>query len=871
MQLFRKIAFYVFVAASLGFAVWGYLKLRENKEPKANITEHIPANSACIIETSNVHELITQLTRQNLIWKSLMSNQGLLGTQQVISCLDSLVNTNADIKEVIADNKLYWSFVPNNKSYNNILEFKLKEKSNEAALIDFFDANFKKDNSVSLYEAYSLAINKQNWQIGYKNGIVYVSPNAALIEQCISLKKEESIEKVKAYKELLKMSGTQNTQVYINPRYTDLFDTSLFTEQTFFNAEIQLNAITLNGYMVPGSLSFFNLLRNQEERSIRQLEHLPNNPISLKAIAVSDAKLFYARLEAVQPAAVKEKNDLAWSLLNDSALYDLRGEWLENIDKEIVCGHYVVETNTCSITTLKVTDVEKAQQHLRYVSDSVSSSEMPVYRINEQHQQLFSFFDPTHLNRFVCIQNESLFFFSDEKALSYFIQCLSGSAVLGKNTAFMDYANDNLFQECNYLYYENVEQVKQYKLKSLLNSVELVQTDKAVSHISLSGKNYQDHFQVRINISHAIESSYESNASSNTLWEFAADSSIISPVSLFTNHLTQENELCFQDNANNFYLIGCTGALLWKKDIGEPVLSPVYTVDIFKNGKFQLLFNTENYLHLIDRNGNYVQGYPVKLPAKITSNITLLDYAHTKDYRLYFACADKKIYNYTLYGIKTEGFVPLKTNAVVKMPIQYVKIGLSDYLITADVAGNIYVFSRKGEGRIDFKNKVTEELDNFYVIAGNNLDNTKLIYVDDKNNLLDKISLADKKEAIKIGDELKGFKTDFALVDDDTQMDALVYGDGAVYAYDLFSGKLLESFNDQAVYEDAQVANTTDHQYILAFDKAGQKIDVISTDGKVQSTIQGATQKPLTSTLYKNGKAYLLIVRGNKVSCQELN
>ena len=79
------------------------------------------------------------------------------------------------------------------------------------------------------------------------------------------------------------------------------------------------------------------------------------------------------------------------------------------------------------------------------------------------------------------------------------------------------------------------------------------------------------------------------------------------------------------------------------------------------------------------------------------------------------------------------------------------------------------------------------------------------------------------------------------------------------------------SFNEQAVYEHAQVVNTTGNEYILAFDRAGQKINVIAMDGKVQSTIQNATQKPLVSNLYKNGKSYILIVSGNKVSCQELN
>jgi hypothetical protein len=318
------------------------------------------------------------------------------------------------------------------------------------------------------------------------------------------------------------------------------------------------------------------------------------------------------------------------------------------------------------------------------------------------------------------------------------------------------------------------------------------------------------------------------------------------------------------------YLINSTGNLIWKKKISETIQSAIYTVDIFKNGKLQMLFNTENYLYLLDRNGNYVQGFPVKLPAKITSDLTLLDYENNKDYRLFVACADKHIYNFSLYGIRTEGFVPVKTDAEVILPISYVKVGASDYLITADVSGKIYVFSRKGLGRIDFKNKTIEGLDHLKVLAGSNLDNTRLIYVDDKNDLLNKISLTDKKEALKIGDDLNGFKTSFALINDDEQSDFFAYGNGAFYAYDLFTSKLLEYFNEPAVYINVQLIHASDQDLILAYDKGGEKVDVVNTAGKLSVTFQGATQKPMASDLYKNGKTYVLLVNGNKVSCQEL-
>ncbi|MGZ5190059.1 MAG: hypothetical protein ACXWCZ_03510, partial [Flavisolibacter sp.] len=173
-------------------------------------------------------------------------------------------------------------------------------------------------------------------------------------------------------------------------------------------------------------------------------------------------------------------------------------------------------------------------------------------------------------------------------------------------------------------------------------------------------------------------------------------------------------------------------------------------------------------------------------------------------------------------------------------------------------------------GRIDFKNKVIEHLDHLLVLPGNNLDNTKLVYVDDRNNLLNKITLTDKKEALKISDELNGFKTSFGLLNDDAQVDLLIYGNGALFAYDLFTGKLLEYVNELADFNDAQLIQTSDHDLILAYDRNGDKIDVISTSGKLSLSIPDVTQKPMACELYKNGKTYVLLTNGNMISCREL-
>lgn len=870
VYLVKKIGFYLFILASIALAIWGYFRLKESKEPNASVLEHIPGNAMCVIETKACSELISQLTRQNLIWNSLLSNESITVAQNGISYLDSLVNSSPEIAEVISNNSVYWTFIKEEKSTEHLILFKVKEKNNESLFIDFFNKVFLKDGSISSFDAFYFTNNKQKWLICYKDGIVYLSSDLSVLQDCLELKKNESLANNKAYTDLLKINGEQNSQVYFNHSLTNLLSKNLFTQQSLFGIDVQLNEITLTGYSNPDSLSLFNSIKNQSSESISGFEHFPNNPVVMQGVTLSDANLFYKTVGKCYSKDILEKNEKAWKLLNDSALYNIKTESLENIDKEIVSTTYVLENITSQILSVKVKDVEKSAQLLKFMSDSIlSQTEFKVYKLNKKFAHLFSFTKSDFNNEYACLSENHLLLFSNQAVLNYFQQSTSGSQVLGKNIAFMNYANDNLLLECNYFYYENSELMKANNLNSIINSEELWMSENATSQLSLTAKNYKNAIQVRINARHAQQKT-DADSSSNALWTFATDSLINTSVHAFVNHLTQESELCFQDKENLLYLINSTGNLIWKKKISETIQSDIYTVDIFKNGKLQLLFNTTNYLHLIDRNGNYVQGFPVKLPARVTSNLTLLDYEGNKDYRLFLACADKRIYNFSLYGIKTEGFIPVKTETEVTLPISYVHVGASDYLITADVSGKIYAFSRKGEGRIDFNNRTIANLNNLYVLGGNNLDNTKLIYVDDKDNLMNKISLSDKKEALKIGDELSGFKTSFALVNDDSQSDALIYGNGALYAYDLFTSKLVEYFNELAVYANVQIVHTSDHDWIVAYDKTGQKTDIINTDGKLAVSLPNVTQKPFACNLYKNGKMYLLLVNGNKVSCQEL-
>lgn len=513
----------MFVVVAIVAAVWGYLRLKESKEPKGLVVEHIPANVTCVIETKKCSELISQLTRQNLIWNSLLSNTSMQVAQNGIRFLDSLVNSSPEITEVISGNSVFWTFYKKEKVTEHVILFKVKEKNNAELFEEFFAKVFLKDQTVSSFDAYYFTNNKQKWLVCYKDGIVYVSSDLGALQSCIELNKTESLAANKTYTDLVKENGEQHTQVYFNHARSPLFSRTLFTKQSLFSVDVQLSEITLTGFSDEDSLSLFNAVKNQQAESISAFESLPDNPDIIQAVTLSDVALFYQTIEKQQSEKVNETNAAAWKTLNDSALYNIYNESIENIDREIVSATYVLENVTGQILSLRIKEPEKTETLLKLMSDSVlNSTALKAYKLNPKFTQLFSFINTDIKNAYACLNENNLVLFSGKLFLDYYLQSAANSQLLGKNRAFMDYANDNLSLECNYLYYENAELIKLHNLNSIINSEEIWMSENPMARLSLTGKNYKNNIQVRINASHAPPKT-DANNSSAALWAFTAD------------------------------------------------------------------------------------------------------------------------------------------------------------------------------------------------------------------------------------------------------------------------------------------------------------------------------------------------------------
>jgi hypothetical protein len=190
------------------------------------------------------------------------------------------------------------------------------------------------------------------------------------------------------------------------------------------------------------------------------------------------------------------------------------------------------------------------------------------------------------------------------------------------------------------------------------------------------------------------------------------------------------------DCAANMYLIDKDGSLLWKEQLKEKPLSDVFAIDYFKNGKTEYMFNTPSYIYCLDKEGKNVEDFPKHLSEISTGPMNVVDYANDKDYRLIIPCRNK-IVNYTKNGSENKGWTVVTTKNIIIRKITPLKFNGTDYLVTADKDGNIYITDRKGSEKIKLKSAVKAAIyTEFYAVKAAKNTKASILTTDETGTLV---------------------------------------------------------------------------------------------------------------------------------------
>ena len=172
------------------------------------------------------------------------------------------------------------------------------------------------------------------------------------------------------------------------------------------------------------------------------------------------------------------------------------------------------------------------------------------------------------------------------------------------------------------------------------------------------------------------------------------------------NHRTNQQEIVVQDQNNVLYLISTDGKVLWTKQLEGRIQGPIQQVDIFKNGRLQLAFCTNNQFMILDRNGEDVPPFKIDFEGGNLNPLAIFDYEGKKDYR-FVITQGRKVYMYNNQAKIVSGFKFTEASSNILDAPKHFRVANRDYLVFKLEDNTLKILHRTGTDRI----KVTEKID----------------------------------------------------------------------------------------------------------------------------------------------------------------
>lgn len=731
--------------------------------------------------------------------------------------------------------------------------------------------------------------NKANLSVAFEEGLVILSSSPILLENSVlQLKRRIPLNEKPEFKRLFKTADKAiDANLFVNysefGHFLDVFSSSEKTESLrhfgdWMEVDLNLNdkGLMFNGFSLlkDSSATFLSNLKNLSPGKMNVASVVPDNAAYFSFLGFEDFKEYHnnfkEHLQQKQELYQFEKNISNINKNNDIDIAEDLYAWIGNEFCFFMTQgeHENPMQNAC--VAIHSNNVELSLEKLHKIGskhdankDTISFMNYPIHNlglVNFLPLTLGDFFKGVKHTHYVVLQ-DYIVFGNDVGNLKNVINSYLRGKTLIKNIDFNQFY-ENFKEESSYFVYLNPKRAKNFwsyfldeKTAKLFNDHQEFLNDfeaigfQSIAHDNLFYTNAYSNYKV-IKNDQAI-----------SLIECVLDTSYSRKPWLVKNHYTQENELLLQDDNNQLYLINNVGKILWRKQLDQKIVGDIHLIDRYKNKKYQYLFGTGNELYLIDRNGNKVDGFPLKLKHKQTLGISVLDYDKNRNYRILVPCGNK-IITYAADGKQVKGWKFNNAKGQLSSSPSLLQVGKKDYVIFSDNQGNVYATNRKGNTRIEINSQLPKNRSSYEILIKNNLKNSGVLTTD-TNGIVYFLKLSDEIETITT----RAFSKfhDFSLdhLASPSVPDVLYYDEHEIYAYklsknNLFSIKDLDytpSFGVQAhtLDDDGNYIITTtsrENNQVFAYDSNGELLENFPME---------ANSDVLVEDLNKDGQKELII------------
>ena len=433
--------------------------------------------------------------------------------------------------------------------------------------------------------------------------------------------------------------------------------------------DIYLSGITKITDSIKGKIS---ILKNIDASKIKTDKIIPNSFLSFLTFTINDSERFIFNFKDYL-----KTNDLSTESLNFNSL---------NIVNEI---SFVEDQEKFVILNLINKDQVDSYFDFEKFDDTYNISKIVS---DEDLKIFFKSIDNEIFGEYSVLLGDQLIITKSLSQLKKIINSQNINDNLGSNNEYLSF-REQKSDNYSFLWVGNNRSIN----SNLIDN-------EVYPFRSYSGKVNQDVALLEFNLSKAEPT----NTNEDVFTEFFVtfDQEIISDPIWLKNHLNNGFDIAFQDSENYLIYLSNKGALNWKKKLSGKIIGDIKQVDVYKNGRQQMVFRTAKSLYLLDRNGNEVKQLSFPINSNLINNpISIFDYEKNRNYRVLIT-EDNLIKMYDSNGNIVSGFKPPPfDSSIINSPV-HIRIDSKDYIVVQLENGNLKILDRRGRDRIIVNNKI---------------------------------------------------------------------------------------------------------------------------------------------------------------------
>lgn len=780
----------------------------------------IPVRTPLIVEVPKLKSFLEQVDADSPLTTELKQVEDLKSFYTDISSLKEQFETSDILRKTLAGKSALIAF--NSEGKNNIgclFASSLNDKKEKASLLNYFNQLAGQGGKLSERnyddeKIYQLKTGEGTFHFAFKEGILLFSRYALFVEEAIRQISAENLMDDQQLTELYKtVSTSSDFNIYLNherfpafvnkavPRafrkQVQLF--ASFADWSELDVTIKESELLLNGFSFSNDSNnnYLNIFRRQKAERTELTEVLSANTSLFINLALENLELFNTDYE---------------DYLKKQGLYYNRETKLKNIERyskvpftklfaeiaqnEFAIAFGTVTQNTPTANRFFIAEVKGqslAKEKLIPILERYAKAKKTTLQERQSNYQIlndrsftiyqFPFIDLPELlfgqafsgieSHFLCFYDNYLIFADNSAALKSYIHDLVLSETLENDIQFQRF-NEQQVNRSSFYFYLNFSKAfylaPYYLNENIAKGLE--ENEQAMRKFHALGWQFSSNSG---NFLNSVYLKYDPvlKEEPQTVWQSKLDSTVAVKPQLVINHNDKANkEVIIQDNKNNLYLINKEGVTLWKVKLPGKIISEIYQVDYYRNGKLQYLFNTKNQLHLIDREGNNVSRYPINFRSPATNGVAVFDYDNSRNYRFFIACENKKVYAYTKDGKLVNGWDFKGTDGTVTTPVKHFRVGSKDYIVCADHY-KTYILDRRGSIRVKTSAGFEHSNNELYLvqakqqaIATTDINGTIYLQYFNGQHETVKTKGAGKNHYFEVADLNSDGKTDFIIADE---------------------------------------------------------------------------------------------------------